>query len=110
MQGVEVSGVVKNIYFCEDGEHALAMSTLVKTEWTLHVETSSTGVHHEITYTLICLEQIRGRYYVTEGNLDCCLWKSVGEAQDGNSVEVELNDEKVPPLIDVIDAFRKCAR
>ena len=75
------------------------------------METASAGFHHETTHTLICMEQIyRSRYYVTEGDLDCLLWRSVREVQEGNSVGLELNDEKVSPLIDVIDAFRNGAR
>ena len=92
MQGVGVSGVANNILFCEDGENVLAMSTLVKARWTLHVETALAALHHKRTHTLICLEQIGGRYYVTEGDLDCLLWRSVGEAQDGTNVEAKLND------------------
>ena len=105
-----VSGVVNDIYFYEDGENVLAMNKLVEAGWTLHVETASAGLHHETTHTLIFLEQIRGRYYVTERDLDYLSWTSVQEVQEENSVELELDDEELPLLIDVIDAFRNCAR
>ena len=38
------------------------------------------------------------------------MWRSVREVQKRNSVELELDDEEVPSLIDVIDAFRNGTR
>ena len=56
-------------------------------------------LYHDVTHTLIQLEQIRGRYYVTERGLDCLLLRGI----EGIDVEKELHDEEILPLIDVID-------
>ena len=76
----------------------------------LHVETVLATLHHETTHTLICLERTHGRYYVTKGDLDCLLWRSVGEVEEGNSVELKLDYEEVLPLIDLIDTLCNGAR
>ena len=47
---------------------------------------------------------------VTEGDLDCLLRRIVGETRDGTIVEAKLNDDEVPLVIDVIDAFHNGAR
>ena len=86
------------------------MSTLAKAGWNLCVENALASLHHERPHTLIILEQIRDRFYVTEGDLDRLLCRSVGKAQDGTNAGVELNDEEIPPLIDVIDILHNGAR
>ena len=44
VQGVGASGVVNDIQFCKNGDNVLAMSTLVKAGWTLHVEAVSAAI------------------------------------------------------------------
>ena len=88
----------------------MAMSALFKARWDLHVGVSSTSLHHDMTHTLIFLKQIRRWYYTTEGDLDCLLLRRVEKSNERIDGEQELNDEKVPPLIDTINVFQKKTR
>ena len=86
---------MNNIHFCENGVNVLVVSAFVQAGWSMRVELASTEPYHDSTHTSVRLQQIRGKYYVDEQNIQ------VGRGID---LEQELFNEEILPMMDPIEA------
>ena len=68
----------------------------------MRVGLESTQLNHDLTGTSVLLQQIHGKYYANEQDLDCLLLSDMVEF-GGIDLEQELSDEETSPLIDPIE-------
>ena len=95
VQGVGKTGVAGNIHFYEDRKNVLAMSTLVNFRLNMQLATTSAGLYHCDTHTLVCALLIHGIYYITEHNLSCLLLRNTCEIEEAaNAAHIEGNENR----------------
>ena len=88
-------------------KNVLAMSTLIKLEWSMQLATTSVWLYHCDTHTFVRASVMHGRYYVSEHDLSCLLLKITCESKEaanaaytGGSENTDHDDE-APQLVDV---------
>ena len=95
MQGIGTSGAAGNKHFCEDGENALAMSTLVELGWSIQLATTSAELYHSDTHTFVCASLVHGKYYVTPLKAKKQLIQLTEKSENRD------HDDEVSPLVEV---------
>ena len=83
------------------------MSTLVELGWIVHLATTSAGLYHSDTHTLVRAILMHGRYYVKEHDMSCLLLRNTCESNEAANAahtggsENRDHNEEVPSLVDV---------
>ena len=88
------------------------MSSLVELGWHMQLATTSAGLYHCDTNTLVCASLMLGRYYVTEHDLLCLLQRKTCESEEAANAAHPGGSEKslfhnrfdinnILPLVDV---------
>ena len=84
------------------------MSTLIKLGWSLQIATTSAGLYHSDTYTLVRASLMHKRYYVTEHDLSCLLLRNTCESEEAANAahtggsENRDHDDEVPRSMSLI--------